>query len=205
MGLVAGGVLGCATDRDRPEIGHRVSTQDISSVLISADGKYLVVLTDARHFVFSAPANLVATLRSRFHPRLTGEFGVVVIKPNADVSVRVQLDMPAGSADEWREAQAMGFDTKFGDPSRWVLAPDLLRGVVYKANAVRSPADALTLNRTYQVRVAEAGEGLRYSDVPSPIRATGEGTLAIALAPLAILAVPLILVVLPKGVGMGPR
>lgn len=99
----------------------------------------------------------------------------------------------------------MGFETKFGDTSRWELSPDLLRGVVYKANAVRPPADALKLNRTYQVRVAETGEGLRYSDVPSPVRAVGEGALGIVLAPLSVLAVPLILVFLPKGVGVGPR
>lgn len=204
LGLAVGSMLGCATDRYRPEKGHRVSTLDISSVLISADGKQLVVLTDTRHFVFSAPAKLVAALRSKFHPRLTGDFGVVVIEPNAEVSVSVKLEMPAGSIDEWREARGMGFDTKYGQPSTWELVPEPLRGVVYKANAVTPPADAMKLNRTYQVMVAEKGAGLGYSDVPSPIRAMGEGALGIALAPLALLAIPLILVVMPKGVGVGP-
>lgn len=202
--LMASSMTGCSTNRAKPEVGHKVGSEEVSSVLISGDGQQLVVLTEARHFVFRAPAGLVAALRSRFHPDLTGDFGVVSIEPDASVSVRVILRMPAGSSDDWRAAKAMGFDTKFGDPSTWELDVGLMRGMVYKANGARLPAEALKLNRTYQVRVSETGSGLRYADIPSPVRMIGEGMLGIVLAPLAIVATPLLLIVLPRGVGMGP-
>lgn len=195
---------GCASNRFKPAVGHQVSTEEVSSVLISGDGSQLVALTPRRHFVFQAPAGLSAALRSRFHPRLSGDFGVVSIEPDASVSVRVTLSMPAGGPEDWREAQAMGFNTKYGDPSTWELDVGLMRGVVYKANGVTLPPEALKLNRTYQIKVAATGAGLRYRDLPSPVRMIGEGALGMVLAPLAIVATPLVLILTPKGVGVGP-
>lgn len=98
----------------------------------------------------------------------------------------------------------MGFNTKYGDPSTWELDVGSIRGVAYKANGVTLPPEAVKLNRTYQVKVAETGAGLRYRDLPSPVRMVGEGVLGLALAPLAIVATPLVLILMPKGVGVGP-
>lgn len=202
--LLALSMTGCAMNRAKPALGHHVSREVVSSVLVSGDGKQMVVLTSKRHFVFQAPPGLLAALRSRFHPRLTGEFGVLSIDANADATIPVTILMPSGSPEEWPDAQAMGFDTKFGDPTTWQLNAGLMKGVGYKANGVQLPAETLKLNRTYQVVVAETGSGPRYSDLPSPVRWVGEGVLGVALSPLAIVAVPLVLVAMPAGVGQGP-
>jgi hypothetical protein len=182
-----------------------VTTEEVSSVLLSADGKQLVVLTKERHFVFRPPARLVAALRSSFHDVLVAEISVVDIQPNADVSVRVSLSMTTGGDEARRDALALGFEPKWGDPTTLELKLPLLEGVVYKANDVRvSKAVNLPLNQTYRVTVAETGRGLGYRDLPSPVRATAEGVLAIAAVPLAVIAAPFIVFVIPRGVGFGP-
>lgn len=200
---------GCANTRARPPIGHTLGTVSVSSILLSEDGRHLVVLTADRHFIFNVPPPLAQALRSPRRSEMTAEIGVVGVNAKADTSVSLVLAVPAGSEADQRGWSAMGFRRRVGQPSTWELRPDLLTGVVYKANGALPPSSTIRLNRTYEVTVSQDGASRGYSDLPSPIRATAEGALGLALAPLAVLLVPVVIIAIFNGagvgVGVGPR
>jgi hypothetical protein len=57
-------------------------TEHISSVLISQDEKKLVVVTRNFHYIFLAQPTLVKTLKSSFHPYVSGRFSDFRVSSN---------------------------------------------------------------------------------------------------------------------------
>lgn len=209
-GAMVVGLQGCAwiSDNARKTQRHGESTEEISSMLVSADGAHLVFLTTQSHYLFEAPPALVTALRATYKPILTASIGRLDVDLDGKAQVPYQLELANPTQAQAEQARQDGFR----DDHSAVRLTGVLKGMRYASNGV-SLDQSLALNRTYVVTVRRELRGYEYVDLPSPIRATAEGGLAIVLAPLAIVAsiilLPVLLVMLPAikggvGAGVGP-
>ena len=57
----------------------------VSSVLITKDGKKLVVMTDRFHYTFDASPALLRTLKGSFHQYVTARFSDFHVSPNGRI------------------------------------------------------------------------------------------------------------------------
>lgn len=209
-GALVAGLQGCAWLSDNAKKTQRYgeSTEEISSVLISADGAQLVFLTAQSHYIFEAPPALVAALRATYKPILTASIGRLDVDLDGKAQVPYQLELADPTQAQAVQARRDGFR----DEQSAVRLTGVLKGMRYASNGV-SLDQSLALNRTYAVKVRRELRGYEYVDLPSPIRATAEGGLAIVLAPLAVVAsvilLPVFLIIMPAikggvGAGVGP-
>lgn len=209
-GSTVTGLQGCAWisgDKYRSE-RFSDSTEEISSVLISADGQHLVFLTKQSHYIFDAPASLVAALRSSYKPNLAATIGKLNVDVDGKAKVAYQIDLVNPSSTQSRQARLDGFD----EGASGFRLKGALQGMRYASNGA-TLKQTISLNKTYRVEVHRELRGYEYVDLPSPIRATAEGGLAIVMAPLAIVVsialLPVLIVFLPViaeggSLGVGP-
>jgi len=183
----AGLLTGCVT---RALFQNREYREDISSVLISQDGKKLVVIGKRYHYIFDAPRAIVQTLRASFHPFVSGAFGKFYVDSGGQTSGRYRLVL-SSSALEKDRADALAAGYKAMEGSSHLSFDGELRGVRYSAGDVRLPATAEKLNKTYRVIISA-----EYSTVQKAARSLLTPVTVAMDGVLLITGVPLVLIVL---------
>jgi len=192
--LISGamGAAGLLTGCTRALFKNREYSEDISSVLISQDGKKLVAIGKQHHYIFDAPRAIVQTLRASFHPFVSGAFGKFYVDSDGQISGRYRLALSSFALEQDRaDAIAAGYKpTEDGH-----LAFDgELKGVRYSAGDVRLPATAEKLNQTYRVLIsAEQSTAMKAAkSLLTPITVAVDGALFIVAIPLLAISLSLV-------------
>ncbi len=188
--------------------------ETVSSLLISSDDKNIVVITEKYHYIFDAPPEMLAALKSPFHSSIEGSLDTLFIKGSGQASIRYQLRlMDKASPQEREQAMAAGFkaDRKQADA---LLIQGELHGTRYASGGIQPPAQSpLRLNRTYKISVdAELSSTEKYGRaLLTPITITADGAMVLGAAAFGIVLLPVLIpvvVALLKGgagsVGHGP-
>ncbi len=182
--------LGCLTAANISSCGyHKVrmggdspSKEIVSSVLISADEKTLVVMTHQFHYIFAAPSALVQTLKGTFHPYVEATVSQFHVDINGKTSGTLSLFVSNAPTEALGAAVTAGFTRT----SRGAVFTTTLHGDRYSAGDVQA-TEQFRLNKTYEIEVTSEGYGWK----PSPIgTAAGE----LAMGGLILFSLPIALV-----------
>lgn len=147
-------------------------TEHISSVLVSQDETKLVVVTHNFHYIFAAQQTLVKTLKSSFHPHVSGRFSDFRVSSSGLTSGKVTLVVSGAPSDELADAIAAGFRAS-NDGATFTTT---VIGQRYLAGAIQLP-EKYSLNTTYDISVATMQAENKASI--TPLRVVG-GVLVIA-------------------------
>lgn len=139
----------------------RASKETVSSVLISADGARLVVMTSHFHYIFEIPAPVLAALKGSFHSYVRAEFSVFHVDMYGNASGSVSLLVSSAPDSVMADALTAGF-TKTADGAVFATT---LQGHRFAAGNVQ-PTPQYKLNKTYEIQVED--DLVNYSK-PSPI------------------------------------
>jgi flagellar basal body L-ring protein FlgH len=180
-------MTGCVTHELREKIRSDASyTEEISSVLMSEDGKKLVFIGDDYHYIFDAPVGLSQSLRSSFQKSLFASFKEFRVDKNDNITgnITISLDESASQQDK-EEAIRLGYDKQSVSP---VLELSL-QGKRYKSGGVTTDRVGYKLNYTYKVPVLEGRSSLEKAALTAatPITVLADGVLVIGGSTLIIL------------------
>lgn len=167
---------------------HRHS-EEINSILLSADEKNLVVITGGYHYLFPAPAAIVATIKQDFQRHVSASFSDFRVDDEGSTLGEVTLQLEAGAPEAAGRAAAQA---GYRDSASGMYAQCSLHGRRYRAGA-QVPAQQYTLNRTYRVQIdAPAAAGERAGKLMlTPITLALDGALLLFGVPLLLLALTL--------------
>lgn len=187
VALLSLSVTGCVTHDLREKIRNDASyTEDVTSVLMSQDGKNLVFIGDDYHYVFDAPVRLSRSLRSSFRKSLFAKFKGFRVDKNNHISgdIIINLDESASQQDK-DKAIELGYDNRSVSPIL-VLS---LQGKRYKSAGVATNRAEYKLNYNYKVTVLEERSALEKAALTAatPIAVLADGVLVIVGVPLIIL------------------
>lgn len=174
------GVSSCATQYKVPV--ETTYKEVVSSVLMSADEKTLVVMTDHFHYIFDIPAPLVQALKGTFHPYVKATFSTFRVDARGKMSGAISLLILSAPNDALETAISAGF-TRISNGA--VLTIPLHGERFTSVNIL--PTAQYRLNTTYEIDVVIEG----YTYKPTPI-ASVEGGLA--LWGLILIGAPIALV-----------
>jgi ankyrin repeat protein len=138
-----------------------ISKEIITSVLTTADGRQLVVMTSHFHYIFELPVPLLAAIKGSFHPYVHATFSKFHVDMPGTSSGTVSLSVSSAPDEALASAIAAGF-TKTPDGAVFATT---LHGHRYTAGDVQ-PTAQYRLNRPYEVEVED---DLRNYKKPSPI------------------------------------
>ncbi len=185
--LLSLGMTGCVTHELREKIRNDASyTEEVTSVLISEDGKKLVFIGDGYHYVFDAPVGLSQSLHSSFRKSLFAKFKEFRVDKNDHIigNITISLDESASQEDK-EEAIAVGYEKRSVSPALELS----LQGKRYKSGGVATDRAEYKLNYTYKVTVLEERSTLEKAALTAatPIAVLADGVLVIVGVPLIIL------------------
>ena len=185
--LLSLGLTGCFTHELNEKIRNDASyTEEVTSVLMSEDGKKLVFIGNDYHYIFDAPVGLSRSLRSSFRKSLFAKFKEFSVDKNDHVigNITISLDESASQEDK-EEAIALGYDKRSVSPTLELS----LQGMRYKSGGVTTDRAGYKLNYTYKVNVLEERSFLEESALTAatPIAVLADGVLVIVGVPSIIL------------------
>lgn len=166
--------------------------ENLRGVLISADKKTLVVVGDQHHYIFDAPAALVAALDPALHPSIeAASFQSFSVDANNKISGNLALRTRRDATPAQRDlAAAAGFQVKEGQ----MLLELRMRGERF---AVRSgdPLPFQKLNREYRVQVIEETGAAKkvLKAAATPVTVAADGALILGAIVLSPILLPLVL------------
>lgn len=209
--LLTGGLFGVAlllAGCTTPAIESRhYYTEKVSSILISQDKQKIVFIGKPYHYIFDAPAGIVATVERPFHAKVSGELSEFHVDVNGNVSgvysLQVAGDLSgqdaadATAAGYWRDAK--GQLTLSGKLSGMRYEEDTsLVGAIKALNNPKPSVDEKsaapeTLNRTYTIVVTyDPSNGEKAADkLISPIIVTSDGLFLLFNVVLAPVVIPM--------------
>lgn len=165
----------------------RNTEEKITSVMISPDGKKLVVFGKRFHYVFDNVTSLNAVLSASFRPQLRGSFEGFEVDRYNRIKGTYRLTLAGTLTQEQRgEAIRLGFAPK-ADVYEFVGTVD---GRRYTPSAVKPTGEQSKLNQEYTLSIRE--ETNYRPPEPSPVSQLGNGV-------LMIFAIPLILIMIFTG------
>lgn len=185
--LAAAGMLnGCVTHK---LFANHAYNERVSSILVSADGKKLVVISPKYHYIFDLPSQLWNSLQPGIHPHLAAEFNQFHIDKSGRARGSLRLRMKADApTDAQQQAQSLGYlKQKNG---QWI-ADIKLTGIRCASNGIEAKQQSQRLNQEYQIHV-DAEQSYAETAVKSlatPITLTTDGVLVIVGVPLFLLMV----------------
>lgn len=185
-------LLSACASSTPPHAVHKtdVYKETVTSVLMSQDGKYLVIIGEKHHYIFDAPPKLVAALESPLHAQMEGALSRFIVAADGGTGGDYQILLPGTLSDsDATAARALGFEPLDGHPGLQLAGH--LQGRRYLQGTVKANRSRTTLNHPYEVEVmADQAAGDRAADaLVSPLSvATGGVTLLyyVALAPVLI-------------------
>lgn len=165
-------------------IGIQTYKEYISSTLISADGKKLVVITSGFHYVFNTTPTIVQALKGRFHEYLQARFSNFHVAASGKILGKVSLQLPATAPDDALEdAINAGF----------IRTPDgaifntPLEGERYKPGEIQT-LEKHKLNQTYEIEVTSEQSAEKASITPLQVVGGVLAVAGIALFALVLIA-----------------
>lgn len=181
------GLTGCLTHELRERIKSDSSySEEVTSVLVSEDGKKLVFIGNGYHYVFDAPIELSLSLNSSFRKSLFAKFKDFRVdkRNNIKGNLTVTLDESASQKNK-EEAIALGYANRSGSSALELS----LQGKRYKSGGVATDSVGYKLNYTYRVNVLEERSSLEKTALTAatPISVLADGALVIGGVPLVIL------------------
>lgn len=181
------GLTGCLTHELRERIKSDSSySEEVTSVMVSEDGKKLVFIGNGYHYVFDAPIELSLSLNSSFRKSLFAKFKNLRVdkRNNIKGNLTVILDESASQKNK-DEAIAFGYANRSGRPDLELS----LQGKRYKSGGVATDSVGYKLNYTYRVNVLEERSSLEKTALTAatPISVLADGVLVIGGVPLVIL------------------
>ena len=184
---------GCVTEQLwKSEPAQDAYRERVSSVLITKDGKTLVVVGKDHHYIFDAPPAIVRTLTSDYQKYVVASFGEFSVDGSQKIEGRYALQIGDGAPDEAKmSAWQSGF---YRDPQGRVRADGVLAGKRYSAGDVKVETSTRALNREYfvDVRAPKSGVGGPAGMAPlTPIVALGTALLLYSV-PLHIVRMALL-------------
>ncbi len=148
VSLLAVNLSGCLTGLMYHD---RYTSEKLSSVLISEDGKHLVAITEKHDYVFDNVPRLSAIVRGDLHRYASAQFESFHMASGGKTSGTVIMTLKDLPTEMEPQASNLGF--KADESDEWVLSIPL-EGTVYKGRGL--PVDpAYRLNRTYYVSVKQ--------------------------------------------------
>jgi len=173
--LVIFAATGCATNAVMDKMDSVVTyTEEVSSILISEDGKQLVFIGNNYHYIFDVPEQLLLTLKSSFRKSISAHFGKFRIDKNNNIKGKVGIVLyePLSGMQRY-EAISIGYESKKDNESRKVNSirysdPNLynrlgehlanvfiLKGTRSKSWGITEGENKYKLNRSYKVTVLD--------------------------------------------------
>jgi hypothetical protein len=148
VSLLALDLSGCLTAHMYQD---EYTSEKLSSVLISEDGKHLVAITEKHDYVFDNEPRLSAIIRGSLHRYASARFDSFHMTSGGKTSGTVIMTLKGLPSELEPQASDLGFKTD--ESKAWVLRLPL-EGTVYKGRGL--PVDpAYRLNRTYYVSVKQ--------------------------------------------------
>jgi hypothetical protein len=187
-------MTGCASSQ-HPEYRY---SETFTSCLISSDNKHIVAVGGNHHYVFDAPAPLVAALHSSVHPQLHAEFSTFHVDPTATIDGDYTLLLGADLPPEAQKAATdLGFEHAADGTwhERGHLQGKRYTGWTYKMGETQEK-----FNQPYKVDItvqARHGDAVVQS-LDTPIRITADGVQMLYYAPLAPIIIPVIFLTAAK-------
>jgi hypothetical protein len=178
---------GCVT---RALFGDKKYNESVSAVLISQDGKHLVVVTPEYHYIFDAPSVILLTVNSPLHRFISADLYGFRVQNTGQITGRFMLDVNKDAPDETQnEAIGIGYK-RYGTRINYV---GHIRGMRYRASNIQSGLSSKKLNQTYNIEISEEqSQGEKALKVPlSPITVAVDGAYLIGvvyLMPVFMLA-----------------
>lgn len=183
-------LTGCASE---PPVRQRTYTEKVSTLLLSKDGKQLVILGAAHHYVFDAPPELVALTFSPLKARVEAHIEPFTVARDGTTQGNYSLLLPATlPQEEVGMAVAMGFKQVEGGVWR---IDSHLKGTRYLiGNATRDDRIHEKLQQTYTVTVTVDETAGQYAaeKATTPVKIGTEGVLLLYFAVLAPIIIPIV-------------
>jgi len=178
------GASGCAT-KALLETARSPDTYEykevIDQVMMTEDGRKLVVIGPKFHYIFDVKPQFSKILRSPLQEKLTAGISDFFVREDASVSGNVVLTLKDANDEEFAQAESLGFT---GSKTEARLRYDL-RGKRYSASGFDMPAGLKQLNRSYEVSVVEWHKGLKQAMVLlTPLTVAADGVIVLAAIPL---------------------
>lgn len=185
---------GCVTSKMFESAGKdfNIYHEYIDSVLISVDGKQLVVLGARYHYVIPAPEELVHVLKSDVRQVVFADFSNATVADDGELRCFMRLYAKPTLEAEKSKLLALGFKaTGELDARKMKLSFDL-RGKRYSVFDKVDLPSTYRLNQTYEISVFEKNQKLLKTVgavLASPVTLAADGVLmlgSIVLFPIAI-------------------
>lgn len=183
-------LIACASE---PAVRQRTYKEQVSTLLLSKDGKQLVILGAAHHYVFDATPDIVALTQSALKSRVEARIEPFTVARDGQTDGAYSLHLPNGlSRAEAQAARDMGFQQLPGGD--WQL-DNRLHGTRYLVgNATRDDRLHEKLVHTYTVTViADETAGQHIAEkATTPVKIGAEGVLLVYFAALAPVIIPIV-------------
>jgi hypothetical protein len=183
--------LGCLTVAGLSSCGyHKVrmgadttSKEYVSSALLSADEKKLVVMTVQHHYIFDIPSPVVRALKGTIHPYVRATFSQFHVDINGKTTSSISISV-LNAPNEVIEAAINAGYARTSNGAEYTTA---LHGERYSAGDVQ-PTPQILLGRTYEIEVVTEGYGYRASPIASVAGEFALGGLILFSLPIALVS-----------------
>lgn len=181
------GLTGCMTHELRTIAKSDSSyNEEVSSILMSEDGKHLVFIGAGHHYVFDASIELLNSLRSPFRKSMFAKFKDFRADINNQVvgTITIYLDESA-TQEEKSEAIKLGYEEQLVGPALEIT----IFGHRYKSGDANIEKAGYKLNYTYHVKVYEERGSLEKAALTAatPITVLADGAMFLIGVPLVVL------------------
>jgi hypothetical protein len=176
-------VSGCITEK-LYDTEFSSYTDSFSSVLVSADKKTLVVITDKYHYIFPAPSSLVGILHTPEQEKINATIYSFRLNTDHVLEGNIELCLPDDSSKPAIDkVTQLGFHHT--GKYRGYCAATTLKGARYRSGDI-PVSDSYKLKKSYQVEVHVDANALERGTkiALTPITAAADGTLIVAGSPL---------------------
>jgi hypothetical protein len=185
--LLSLGMTGCFTLGLHERIKYDASyAEEVTSVLMTEDGKKLVFIGDKYHYIFDAPVGLLYSLSSSFRKSLFASFKEFRVDINDRITGNVTISLDESASQEDKDAAIeSGFDQRPASP----VLEFSLQGKRYYAGGVATDRVGYKLNYNYKVGVLEERSSLEKAALTAmtPITVAADGVLILVGVPLVVL------------------
>ncbi|MGY8812315.1 MAG: hypothetical protein ACKVK5_14930 [Pseudomonadales bacterium] len=177
---------GCMT---RSLFENREYKENISSILVTADGSKLVFVSDDYHYIFQAPKLLTDTVGAPFYRSVQANFDQFYVSRSDTVTGSFDLIVPVSAPDGDRQAaSAAGFACKRIGERELCRATVEMQGKRYAASATLPVGRNHLLNKSYLVYVS-ADEGAGAKALLTPLTVAADGAILIGGLGLTVVSV----------------
>lgn len=158
--------------------------EQVSSLLISQDGKRIIIMTKQYHYIFDAPSTVVASVKSDYRAAITASFSDFDVNADREISGRVSLYIAKPNQETLQAAIKDGYTkTEYG-----LIFDSRLKGLRYPAGDV-FPAQSYQLNKSYVISVtAEKSKAQKARNLLiSPVTIAVDGVILLFGIPVVLL------------------